>query len=102
MLPHQESEEACKKAGLKDNCIIAARGPFSVDDTIKLIDRYKIGTLVTKESGAAGGLPEKLEAASRTGCAVVMINQPETYLEQGLFVTVDDIVTAIQAELPGS
>ena len=34
-------------------------------------------TLVTKDSGAAGGLPEKLEAARLEGVSVILIRRPE-------------------------
>ena len=33
--------------------------------------------LVTKDSGAAGGLPEKLEAARLEGVSVILIRRPE-------------------------
>mgnify|MGYP002590878201 CR=1 FL=1 len=36
-----------------------------------------VKALVTKDSGAAGGLPEKLEAARLEGVSVILIRRPE-------------------------
>lgn len=99
VLPHPESREACSKAGLSPDSVIMARGPFSVQETADLIKRYNIGVLVTKDSGAAGGLPEKLEAATRTGCRVVMIRQPEIEDGAECFNTVEDLLDAVRAAL---
>ena len=32
---------------------------------------------MTKDSGKAGGVPEKLEAARKEGCRVVVVRRPE-------------------------
>jgi precorrin-6A/cobalt-precorrin-6A reductase len=96
VLPHPESEQACSAAGLGPDQIIAARGPFLITDTVQLIQRYHIGTLVTKESGAAGGLPEKLEAARRTGCRIVMIRRPDQQDSAPSYETIYDLVDAIK------
>lgn len=99
VLPHPESEQACRAAGLGPDQIIAARGPFSVEDTARLIQRYQIGTLVTKDSGVAGGLPEKLEAARRTGCRVILISQPQQPDGCEAFVTITEIINAVATHL---
>jgi len=75
VLPCSESENACRSAGLSKSRVIAARGPFTVEDTLLLLRSWKIGTLVTKESGEAGGVGEKLEAATREGCAVIVVKR---------------------------
>lgn len=98
VLPHAESEEACRMAGLPPANVIAARGPFSVHDTVDLINRFAIGVLVTKDSGGAGGLPEKLEAARITGCQVVIIRQPAQDAPN-CYETIDDLLAAIHALL---
>jgi precorrin-6A/cobalt-precorrin-6A reductase len=76
VLPQAYSVEACRNAGIPDDRIITGRGPFSVDENILHIREHKIGTLVTKDSGAAGGVMEKLEAARRENCRVVVIARP--------------------------
>ena len=99
VLPHPESEQACCEAGLTPDQVIAARGPFSVVDTVQLIHRYQIGTLVTKDSGVAGGLPEKLEAARQTGCRVILISQPQQPDGCEAFVTITEIINAVATHL---
>jgi len=95
VLPHPESEQACRAVGLRPDQIIAARGPFSVEDTVLLIHHHTIGVLVTKDSGAAGGLPEKLEAARQTGCRVVLICQPHQPVGAVDYNTLADISAAV-------
>jgi precorrin-6A/cobalt-precorrin-6A reductase len=41
------------------------------------IRKYGIGVVLTKDSGTAGGVPEKLEAARLEGCRVVVVRRPE-------------------------
>jgi precorrin-6x reductase len=76
VLPLPESLAACAAVGLGSADIIQARGPFSVEDTQHAIRAHEARVLVTKESGEAGGLTEKLEAARREGCRVVLVNRP--------------------------
>ena len=76
VLPEPASLEACRLAGLPQECVVAARGPFSVDDNCALLRRFGANVLVTKESGEAGGLPAKLAAARRVRCEVVLVARP--------------------------
>lgn len=99
VLPHHESELACRGAGLRNEQVIYARGPFSVEDTVRLIKRHNIGVLVTKDSGKEGGLPEKLEAARQTGCHVVLIERPPEPGAIATFNKVNALLTAISAHL---
>ncbi len=77
VLPHEESRDSCRRAGLSGENIIFARGPFTVKENLELIKKFDIGTVVTKDSGKAGGVIEKIEAAKITGCAVVLIERPD-------------------------
>lgn len=78
VLPHPESEAACMAAGLPEENVIFERGPFTVEQTIDLIKKFGIGTIVTKDSGKEGGVLEKVEAARVTGCRIVMVQRPKT------------------------
>jgi precorrin-6A/cobalt-precorrin-6A reductase len=63
------------------------------------IRKLNIGVLVTKDSGAAGGVMEKLEAARIEGCKVVMIKRPGQ--EGGIrFGSVQSLVEAIANRIP--
>lgn len=95
VLPHPESYLACQVAGLNDDEVITGRGPFSVEDNVEVIRRYGIGAIVTKESGAAGGVPEKVEAARREGIHVVMVDRPDPPASD-VCANVDELVAAVQ------
>lgn len=78
-----ESVEECRKAGIAKADLIAARGPFSVEENLAVLRQFAIDVLVTKDGGAAGGLPAKLAAARHEGCEVVLIRRkPETNQDQ--------------------
>lgn len=77
ILPGMESIAICKEQGLPGKQIIAMQGPFSEKLNEALIEQYKIGVLVTKESGQAGGFLEKIKAAEHTKIPVIVIKNPE-------------------------
>lgn len=77
VLDHPDSIDACRNAGLGDDKIIVGRGPFPVEENRAAIRTYGIGALVTKDSGTAGGVSEKLEAARKEGCQVVVVQRPQ-------------------------
>lgn len=76
VLSSPASIAAAVEAGLEEDHIIAGRGPFSVDENLAALRRYDAGVLVTKDGGPEGGVPEKLEAARRAGCVVVVVTRP--------------------------
>ena len=81
VLPNIESITKCEEAGLRGKQIIAMQGPFSKDMNVALINEICASVILTKESGATGGLDEKLLAARKCGIKVVMIKSPESRLE---------------------
>jgi precorrin-6A/cobalt-precorrin-6A reductase len=76
ILDHPSSIEACIRVGLAKEEIVCANGPFSVAENASIIARHKIGVLVTKDSGEAGGVPAKIEAARNAGCRIVVVKRP--------------------------
>ncbi len=76
VLPMPESLAACAAAGIGPGNIIAAQPPFSTDFNRACLRRARARVLVTKDSGAEGGLPEKLAAAEAEGALVLMIVRP--------------------------
>lgn len=72
----------CAELGFTGNHLICMQGPFSVEMNCAMIRQYDIRYLVTKDTGAAGGFPEKEEAARQTGAILVVIGRPVK--EQGL------------------
>jgi precorrin-6A/cobalt-precorrin-6A reductase len=77
VLDHPESLAACGLAGLEPREIVTGRGPFSLQENRELLRRHRARALVTKDSGAAGGLQAKLDAARLQACAVVVVIRPE-------------------------
>jgi precorrin-6A/cobalt-precorrin-6A reductase len=77
VLDHPASLIAAQKLGLPAEAVVTGKGPFSVEENRSTLRRFGVGILVTKDSGAAGGLPEKLEAARLEGCRVVVVRRPE-------------------------
>lgn len=84
VLPLAESLLACRKAGFPEANLISARGPFSVEDTREAIRFAGAGTLVTKDSGVEGGMLEKLDAACRENCRVVVVGRPTARLAEAV------------------
>ena len=76
VLPAQESLRACAEAGLTGRQIIAMQGPFDTEMNCAQIRHAGASWIVTKETGAAGGYPEKIEAARKCGIRAVVIRMP--------------------------
>lgn len=77
VLPGIESITACEKQGICGKQILALQGPFGVEMNEAILRQYGISCLVTKESGAAGGYQEKVEAAKRVGIPMFVIGRPK-------------------------
>ena len=82
VLPSIESLRACEEAGLAGRQILAMQGPFDTELNCAMIRRSEASWLLTKESGAVGGFPEKLEAADQCGIGTVVIRTPVKGLEE--------------------
>jgi precorrin-6A/cobalt-precorrin-6A reductase len=93
VLPGEESERACRRAGLPEANVEFARGPFSVAQTGDLLRRWGIGVLVAKNGGTASGLSERLDAARLEGVSVVLVCRPDP--EPGAVTQVEDLVRRI-------
>lgn len=81
VLPLIGSIEACESAGIPHRNIIAVQGPFSEELNKAVIREYGIDVMITKDSGTAGGFPEKISAAKDCQIPVIVIARPE---EEGL------------------
>ena len=53
------------------------QGPFSEEMNRAMLSFTKANILVTKESGPAGGFPEKLSAAKAMGVTVAVLRRKE-------------------------
>ncbi|MFP4084267.1 MAG: precorrin-6A reductase [Desulfonatronovibrio sp.] len=76
VLPGPEFLEGCLKAGLKQEQVIQARGPFSTGQNIHHLQSVQAGVLITKDSGEQGGVPSKLAAAAKLDVKTIMVKRP--------------------------
>lgn len=82
ILPSEESLSLAKQAGFPMKNLICMQGPFSRELNEAMFRAVNAKIMLTKESGAAGGFPEKLEAAKRCGMTVALLPRPSR--EEGL------------------
>lgn len=94
VLPVVSSIKACEDAGIPHKNIIAVQGPFSQALNAAVIRDYEINVMITKDSGAAGGFPEKISAAAECRIPVIVIMRPE---EEGL--SFDEILAACREKM---
>lgn len=90
VLNSTESEEALTQEGIAPEHSILARGPFSIAENINTIKKYNISILITKDGGINGGTPEKLIAAAKTSCKVIMISRPQ--ITETYFTNIDELL----------
>lgn len=77
ILDRPESVAAALAAGVPEQRIIQGRGPFSAEENIALIREYAVKVIVTKDSGEAGGVPAKIQAARSERCWVIVVRRPD-------------------------
>lgn len=95
LLPTSETLLACEEMGYLHSRIIAMQGPFSRELNLALMRQFAISVMVTKDGGAAGGFPEKIQAAEEAGVKVVVIGRPPEENGMGM----DEVIARITAEL---
>ncbi len=85
----------CEELGIRGRHLICMQGPFSVEMNLAMLREYKISYLVTKESGIAGGYPEKCEAAAMAGVGLVVIGRPRQ--EAGM--SLEEVIKFLKNEI---
>lgn len=76
MLPIKDNMEKCEQLGLPQKDIIAIQGPFSKEFNKALFEQFNVTLMITKESGQAGSVDEKILAANELGIQTVVIKRP--------------------------
>ncbi len=76
ILPSMKGLEDCLAAGFPARHIICMQGPFSRELNEAMFRAAGADVLVTKESGRAGGFPEKLAAARNCGMTTAVLARP--------------------------
>jgi len=81
VLPVASSLEQIRNNRLDLEQVIQKKPPFSLEENIQHIQKFKAKYLVTKDSGEAGNTKEKIEAVEAMGIELLVIDRPEGYLE---------------------
>ena len=89
ILPSPDGLKTCLDAGFPAKHIICMQGPFSAELNEAMFRFCRAEILLTKDTGAAGGFPEKLEAAKRCGMKVFVIKRPADTAGESLEVWTD-------------
>ena len=76
VLPVPEALAECAAAGIPAAHICAMQGPFTEEMNQALYRQWQISAMVTKDSGSAGGVREKVLPALRAGIDVLVIRRP--------------------------
>lgn len=76
ILPGAEVLDMCRELGYDTSKIIQEKGPFTNEQNVEHLRKSGAGILLTKESGAAGGYPEKTEAAKLCGAELITLARP--------------------------
>jgi precorrin-6x reductase len=76
ILPDINSLSACINMNFPQNHIICMQGPFSKELNAAMFRETKSRILLTKESGRAGGFPEKVIAAKECGMVIAVLMRP--------------------------
>ena len=77
VLPSIDGLRICLDAGFPAKHIICMQGPFSEELNEAMFKAAGADILLTKDTGSAGGFPEKLAAAKKLGMKVFVIKRPE-------------------------
>ncbi|MCK4821472.1 precorrin-6A reductase [bacterium] len=100
VLPCEESLACCREYGVDEDNIVAECGPFTIEQNLELIKKYCIAVLVTKDSGLAGGVLEKLEAAKTCEIKVVVIRKPVITQRTGeSFGVISELITRVSGHV---
>lgn len=77
VLPTDEILDRCQALGYDREKVIRQKGPFTAGQNVEHLRKSGAGILLTKESGAAGGYPEKAEAARICGAELITLARPQ-------------------------
>jgi precorrin-6A/cobalt-precorrin-6A reductase len=98
ILPSMLSVEQALAAGFTPDRLLCLRPPFSRAFNRAILQEYRIDVLVTKASGRAGGVEEKVLAANDLGIAVVYIRRPDA-VDGAAVQTIEAAVEACRTQV---
>ena len=93
ILPSEDGLRSCIAAGIPAKHIICMQGPFSAELNTAMFRASGAEMLLTKDTGMAGGFPEKLAAAKQCGMKVLVIRRPKDSEGESLQKWIDRLKT---------
>ncbi|MDW7684105.1 MAG: precorrin-6A reductase [Bacillota bacterium] len=76
ILPDEAGFGLCRRLGLSPAAVVALQGPVSQRLNTALFAEYGAEVVVSKESGEAGGTPQKVAAAKELKIPIVLVRRP--------------------------
>ncbi|MCR4429573.1 MAG: precorrin-6A reductase [Tepidanaerobacteraceae bacterium] len=76
VLPTSEVLKKCEDLGFLPGEIIAMEGPFSLELNYCMFKDCRAEVVITKDSGSAGGVLEKLRAAEKLHIPAILVERP--------------------------
>ncbi|MDO8142520.1 MAG: precorrin-6A reductase [Candidatus Brocadiales bacterium] len=95
ILPIPEHIALCLDMGIPPTNVIAMHGPFSEDLNRAMFRQYQINTMVTKDSGEAGGELEKVNAALSEVVDTIVIERPRLEFPQK-YSSIDEVINTVK------
>jgi len=97
VLPFGHIVKGCEDQGFTPDNLIAMKGPFDEAMNQWMFQRYQAAAVVTKDSGAAGGTIEKINAAKKMGIPVILVRRPGINYGK-TFDSLQELVAAVTAD----
>lgn len=76
VLPMREVVKQCTELGFEGSRLICMQGPFTMAMNKAMIEQTGAQIIVSKDSGQAGGLMDKIDAANEAGIEAIVIGRP--------------------------
>lgn len=92
VLPAENVVKQCLEMGFDKTHIITGQGPFSQEENEECLRKIHGKFLVTKETGAVGGFPQKIAAARKAGAGILILKRPEVLEESANSMTVKEFL----------
>lgn len=98
VLPVISSIKKSLELGIPVKNIIAMQGTFSKEFNTILFKEFKIGLVITKESGETGGTKSKLDAAMDLNIPTIIVKRPviDELENEIVFTNTDDLIKNIR------
>jgi len=101
VLPVPESVSAALECGVPMNEIIAMKGPVSTTLETAFLKHWNVSVLITKDSGSAGGVSEKIAATEAVGIPLIIVERPRADYSVGIETTFEGVAARVRAAVRG-